>query len=238
MQRASLPLSTSVSRKNSIGTSDDATTNDGTTSYNNPLGLMRAESDTSSLPLSWFDGPESSENPRPMLVHCSAGCGRTGAFCTVDSVIDMLKRQRLHMLHKHSGGGGTAAAGAARRPGITTSAKEPPKEKYDDEGDTIMDEMGTVEIRAQSQSDNVDKINNIDKIDNVDTTWLEDDSIDLIAHTVEDFRGQRLSIVQSLRQFVLCYETVLEWIRQLQDSGAAGVDARGGRGRSATLHFS
>jgi protein-tyrosine phosphatase len=101
-----------------------------------------------------------------------------------------------------------------------------------------MDEMGTVEIRAQSQSDNVDKINNIDKIDNVDTTWLEDDSIDLIAHTVEDFRGQRLSIVQSLRQFVLCYETVLEWIRQLQDSGAAGVDARGGRGRSATLHFS
>ncbi len=34
-------------------------------------------------------------NKRPMLVHCSAGCGRTGTFCTVDSVIDMLKRQRI-----------------------------------------------------------------------------------------------------------------------------------------------
>ncbi|KAJ5295167.1 hypothetical protein PENANT_c035G04770 [Penicillium antarcticum] len=30
---------------------------------------------------------------RPILVHCSAGCGRTGTFCTVDSVLDMLKRQ-------------------------------------------------------------------------------------------------------------------------------------------------
>ncbi|KAJ5788074.1 hypothetical protein N7457_003064, partial [Penicillium paradoxum] len=39
---------------------------------------------------------------RPVLVHCSAGCGRTGAFCTVDSVLDMLKRQRAQA----TGGGG------------------------------------------------------------------------------------------------------------------------------------
>src|SRR6201999_3407161 len=35
------------------------------------------------------------EGQRPILVHCSAGCGRTGTFCTVDSVIDMLKRQKI-----------------------------------------------------------------------------------------------------------------------------------------------
>jgi len=45
-------------------------------------------------------GPENNANPRPMLVHCSAGCGRTGTFCTVDSVIDMLKRQRQHVMAK------------------------------------------------------------------------------------------------------------------------------------------
>jgi protein-tyrosine phosphatase len=42
--------------------------------------------------------------------------------------------------------------------------------------------------------------------------WVDDDQVDLIAKTVEDFRVQRLSMVQSLRQFVLCYESVMEWL--------------------------
>jgi protein tyrosine phosphatase len=43
-------------------------------------------------------------------------------------------------------------------------------------------------------------------------SWVGDDEVDLIAKTVEDFRLQRLSMVQSLRQFVLCYESVMEWL--------------------------
>jgi protein tyrosine phosphatase len=43
-------------------------------------------------------------------------------------------------------------------------------------------------------------------------SWVGDDEMDLIAKTVEDFRLQRLSMVQSLRQFVLCYESVMEWL--------------------------
>ena len=43
-------------------------------------------------------------------------------------------------------------------------------------------------------------------------SWMLKDDEDLIAKTVSDFRLQRLSMVQTLRQFVLCYETVLEWI--------------------------
>jgi protein-tyrosine phosphatase len=70
----------------------------------------------------------------------------------------------------------------------------------------------------------------------IDTRWLDDDSMDLIAQTVEDFRGQRLSMVQSLRQFVLCYETVLEWIQRIQENGGGGPDAKG-RGRSGSLAF-
>lgn len=94
---------------------------------------------------------------RPILVHCSAGCGRTGTFCTIDSVIDMLKRQR-----------------------ITHEAGENKMEV--DDGD-----------------------------------WVDRDDLDLVAKTVDDFRHQRLSMVQNLRQFVLCYESILQWL-VVQDS--------------------
>ena len=97
---------------------------------------------------------------KPILVHCSAGCGRTGTFCTVDSVVDMLKRQRAESGHDRM--------------------------DVDSDGDIHANE------------------------------WLDRSDVDLISKTVEDFRGQRLSMVQSLRQFVLCYESVLDWVVEQQ----------------------
>jgi len=67
----------------------------------------------------------------PLLVHCSAGCGRTGTYCTVDSMMQYL----------------------------------------DSTGD-----RGTE---------------------------------DVIYRTVLGLRKQRMSLVQTLRQYVLCYECVL-----------------------------
>lgn len=107
--------------------------------------------------------PEPS-NSRPVIVHCSAGCGRTGTFCTVDSVLDMLKRQRTVRHARHV---------------------------------TPMD---------------VDSEGKQKKNEREEGKWVTDDNIDLIAKTVEDFRLQRLSMVQSLRQYVLCYESVMEWL--------------------------
>lgn len=97
---------------------------------------------------------------RPTVVHCSAGCGRTGTFCTVDSVVDELKWQRRTRLQK----------------------------------------------QKPSNPDDMD----VDSTE--EDAWLLKDDEDLVAKTVGDFRLQRLSMVQTLRQFVLCYETVLEWI--------------------------
>lgn len=96
-----------------------------------------------------------SEGQKPIMVHCSAGCGRTGTFCTIDSVIDMLKRQRLEQKQSHD----------------------------------AMD---------------VDS----------DDDWVKRDDIDLVAKTVDDFRHQRLSMVQNLRQFVLCYESIIQWLHE------------------------
>ncbi|KAJ9659871.1 phosphotyrosine-specific ptp2-like protein [Coniosporium apollinis] len=115
---------------------------------------------------------------RPVLVHCSAGCGRTGTFCTVDSVIDMLKRQRLSRAEKSK-----RTQRQATPMDIDATGRDADKER-----DPFFDAPA------------------------VEGSWVERDDLDLIEKTVEDFRLQRLSMVQSLRQFVLCYESVLEWI--------------------------
>jgi protein tyrosine phosphatase len=117
------------------------------------------------------------EDTRPILVHCSAGCGRTGTFCTVDTVIDLLKRQRME-------------TGRLTRQ-ITPMDIDEPFPNFTKSSD------GTF-----NPSDSDDK------------TWINRDDVDLIERTVEDFRLQRLSMVQSLRQFVLCYESILEWLAE------------------------
>lgn len=48
--------------------------------------------------------------------------------------------------------------------------------------------------------------------DDIEGAWVNRDDLDLVEKTVEDFRHQRLSMVQSLRQYVLCYESVMEWL--------------------------
>ncbi|KFA74717.1 hypothetical protein S40288_03924 [Stachybotrys chartarum IBT 40288] len=189
MQRAALPFETASivgSRKTSLETS-----------------------------LTWYNEPETDARSRPMMVHCSAGCGRTGTFCTVDTVIDMLKRQRQ-----------------TRKSSATAQ---------DVEGDVDMhdaDEPASPYTSRQSTSSfpvsrrmSADK-RSVQGAKPIDTAWVQDDRVDLIQKTVNDFRGQRLSMVQSLRQYVLCYETVLEWLHRINEPITSTMS---GRARSGSL---
>ena len=124
-------------------------------------------------------------NSRPVLVHCSAGCGRTGTFCTVDTVIDILKRQRQARNERNEHHGSPMEIDSCNSP------HRPQPDGGDDDGNN-----STFSFEGND----------------IDGTWTLQDDTDLIEKTVEDFRLQRLSMVQSLRQFVLCYESVLEWL--------------------------
>lgn len=66
--------------------------------------------------------------------------------------------------------------------------------------------------RTRLQKQKTSNPDGMDVDSNEENDWLFKDDEDLVAKTVSDFRLQRLSMVQTLRQFVLCYETILEWI--------------------------
>lgn len=161
--------------------------------------------------LGWYDEPVSEDNTRPMVVHCSAGCGRTGAFCTVDSVIDMLKRQHVASL---------------------ASVKQ-----KDLDGDVSMTDQPVSPLTMPTQSlDEQLRLSQIRGTSNVqaEPEWVRNEAMDLIEDTVNDFRQQRLSMVQSLRQYVLCYETIAEWVVRMQEK--MSNIAPTGRHRSGSLN--
>ena len=170
----------------------------------------------SANPFAGFDEPDSDSRSRPMLVHCSAGCGRTGTFCTVDTVIDMLKRQR--------------------------QARDPTAAGGDIDGDVSMadlDEGFPFKNGDASSHHNGRRRTSLDKrsphsSQPIDTSWVLNENEDLIRKTVNEFRQQRLSMVQSLRQYVLCYESVLEWINRLHENRVVGTN---GRARSGSVQI-
>ncbi|KAG2198422.1 hypothetical protein INT47_008999, partial [Mucor saturninus] len=79
----------------------------------------------------------SREDMGPMIVHCSAGCGRSGTFCVIDTIIQRLWHER--------------------------------------------------DVYTCSSTDKINQ-------------------------TVSRFREQRMSMVQTHRQYVFCYEVVLWWL--------------------------
>lgn len=110
------------------------------------------------------------------LVHCSAGCGRTGTFCTVDSVINLLEQQ--------------LKAASVQNSNVPTSAPSSPFH--------CLGPQLHAAGKQPKQARPADK----------DSPEYHD----LIYRMVHNFRRQRLSMVQVLKQYSLCYETIILWV--------------------------
>ena len=155
---------------------------------------------------------------RPIVVHCSAGCGRTGTFCTIDSVVDMLKRQRVErsrLLQQQQ-----------------HSKHNIPQRQPLNRNQTYTGPYHDSHSRHRSTNSSSDNDDEMDVDDSAQHgKWLEKDDVDLIAKTVDEFRTQRLSMVQNLRQFVLCYESVIYWISRTWERDGLGLELGGERRR-------
>lgn len=170
--------------------------------------------------------PEADES-RPVLVHCSAGCGRTGTFCTVSSVIDMLKRQRISRIgsvvgetpatpsRSHTSAMDTSGNTPAKQPGNNSTKGTSGGQSTSSGGKDFFSSFSSLPKEENGKDSKASE-------DAVEGTWINRDDVDLIEKTVEDFRLQRLSMVQSLRQFVLCYESIMEWLVE-QEQGPPEV---------------
>ena len=105
----------------------------------NPIGTLELVKLADQIQSEWEQ-----RKAGPMIVHCSAGCGRAGAFCAIDTVIH----------------------------------------------------------RLRSSSSCLERLCESERLG----------ELDMMYQTVAKFREQRVSMVQTLRQFVFCYEAILWWI--------------------------
>jgi len=101
----------------------------------------------------------------PIIVHCSAGCGRTGVFITVDLIFSAFKSQK--------------------------------------------------QVSKPQQGSKKHLLDDVKDSENIDVWNTEND---LIYFTVQQLRKQRISMVQTLNQFIFCYETVLQFLHSLEES--------------------
>ncbi|CEP11418.1 hypothetical protein [Parasitella parasitica] len=108
----------------------------------NPIGTLELVT----LAQEWQSKLGHSTDIGPMIVHCSAGCGRTGAFCTIETLMTRLSDTNYLTKEEQAG------------------------------------------------------------------------KLDLVFQTVSKLREQRVSMVQTLRQYVFCYEAILWWILDVENA--------------------
>ncbi|KAF9108072.1 hypothetical protein BGX27_008500 [Mortierella sp. AM989] len=133
----------------------------------------------------------------PMIVHCSAGCGRTGAFCVIDSILTELKENPGAIMQSPGGQ-------VTPTPRLSLSSK--PSLEFSRSGnDRVVNATGNASSGTGASRPHLQQGSQQPS----SAPAASDDLLsDIVYTSVSNFREQRISMVQTLRQYVFCYEAI------------------------------
>lgn len=175
----------------------------------------------------------------PVLVHCSAGIGRTGSYILADAITDALRREyRQGRLSQNSGSGASnkpssVSSGASKPDGIlphVTSAPiiESPNNMDLDSPENktlelppVLDQYVTVVSSTNSRPPERDYMKPVAVTQSHDRHRLPSPistMSDPIATVLSSMRVQRMSLVQSLRQYLFVHRAIIAHYLALVDS--------------------
>ncbi|KAG0250486.1 hypothetical protein DFQ27_009384 [Actinomortierella ambigua] len=156
---------------------------------------------------------------RPMIVHCSAGCGRTGAFCAIDSVLNEYQHNP-EGLQRFANGPAPPPSVTLYQPSslersVLEELRARPAANVNERVHSLMgshQRHGSSGGGSNSNSNNSGGGHGQDALSGGAGSLQEDGRLqqrrDVIFETVSVFREQRMSMVQTLRQYVFCYEAI------------------------------
>ncbi|KAI1315073.1 hypothetical protein EDD11_001315 [Mortierella claussenii] len=117
----------------------------------------------------------------PTLVHCSAGCGRTGTFCVIDTALSVLEHTQYPYL-------------------------APSPRGLDPTATRLEDEQAEMPTFSSSSSSSLSSSSSSSPL-SADAYNFQSDR-DLIYESLSSFREERMLMVQTASQYSFCYRAV------------------------------